>query len=135
MTKLKQLKSSKFRGAFLALAASLILGIAGQLLMKDAATSSVASSAISHLNIGKTLLALFIYGLGVLFWIVALRSVRLSIAYPVSSLNYVGIFLGSYYLFGEEINAQRLIGVGLIFLGVLLVVLHGKPNVVGSAGN
>ena len=127
-----QIKNNSVNYSYIALTASLILGIAGQLLMKDAATSSAASSAISHLNIGKTLLALFIYGLGVVCWIFALRGVRLSIAYPVSSLNYVGIFLGSYYLFGEEINAQRLIGVGLIFLGVLLVVLRSKSNAIIS---
>ena len=128
-----QIKNNSVNYSYIALAASLILGIAGQLLMKDAATSSVASAAI-QLNVAKTLLALFIYGLGVLCWIFALRGVRLSIAYPVSSLNYVGIFLGSYYLFGEEINAQRLIGVGLIFLGVLLVVLRSKSNAVSGAG-
>ena len=128
-----QIKNNSVNYSYIALAASLILGIAGQLLMKDAATSSVASAAI-QLNVAKTLLALFIYGLGVLCWIFALRGVLLSIAYPVSSLNYVGIFLGSYYLFGEEINAQRLIGVGLIFLGVLLVVLRSKSNAVSGAG-
>ena len=126
-----QIKNKSVNYSYIALTASLILGIAGQLLMKDAATSSVASSAI-QLNIAKTLLALFIYGLGVVCWIFALRGVRLSIAYPVSSLNYVGIFLGSYYLFGEEINAQRLIGVGLIFLGVLLVVSRSKSNAIIS---
>lgn len=113
--------------AYVALAASLIFGIAGQLLMKHAAVGSVSPDAIG-INLAKTAFALFVYGLGVLCWIVALRGVRLSIAYPLSSLNYVGIFIGSYYLFGEAITPQRLVGVMLIFLGVLLIVLRARPN-------
>ena len=110
--------------AYLHLAASIGLGVAGQLLMKSAALNSAQSP--QGLVSPATLLALGVYGLGVVNWIMALRSVNLGVAYSVSSLNYVGIFLGSYFLFDEAITAQRLIGVGLIFFGVLLIVFRAR---------
>ena len=110
--------------AYLYLAASIGFGVAGQLLMKSAALNSAQS--LQGLVSPATLLALSVYGLGVLNWIIALRSVNLGVAYSVSSLNYVGIFLGSYFLFEEAITAQRLIGVGLIFFGVLLIVFRAQ---------
>ena len=110
--------------AYLHLAASIGLGVAGQLLMKLAALNSAQSP--HGLFSLATLLALGVYGLGVINWIMALRSVNLGVAYSLSSLNYVGIFLGSYFLFDETITAGRLIGVGLIFFGVLLIVLRAR---------
>ena len=92
--------------------------------MKSAALHS-AQSPHGLISLG-TLLALGVYGLGVINWIAALRSVNLGVAYSLSSLNYVGIFLGSYFLFDESITAARLIGVGLIFFGVLLIVLGAR---------
>jgi multidrug transporter EmrE-like cation transporter len=115
--------------AYVALATSIAFGIAGQLLMKSAALTSAHSGPHALISIG-TLVALAVYGLGVVNWIIALRRVNLGVAYSLSSLNYVGIFLGSYFFFNEAITLQRLIGVGLIFLGVLIIVLHahGKPT-------
>lgn len=110
--------------AYLHLASSIGFGVAGQLLMKSAALSSAQS--LQGLVSLSTLFALGVYGLGVINWIMALRSVNLGVAYSVSSLNYVGIFLGSYFLFDEAISAQRLIGVGLIFFGVLLIVFRAR---------
>ena len=115
--------------AYLALTASLVFGTSGQLLMKAAALNSVTQGSHGLISIA-TLIALGVYGLGVVNWIIALRSVKLGVAYSLSSLNYVGIFLGSYFLFDEAITAQRLIGVALIFLGVLLIVIraHRSPT-------
>lgn len=113
--------------AYVALAVSIVFGIAGQLLMKSAALNSVTQGSHGLISMG-TLVALGVYGLGVVNWIIALRSVNLGVAYSLSSLNYVGIFLGSYFFFDEVMTSQRLIGVALIFLGVLLIVLraHGE---------
>jgi multidrug transporter EmrE-like cation transporter len=110
--------------AYLHLAASIGFGVAGQLLMKSAALNS-AQNPQGLISLA-TLLALGVYGLGVVNWILALRNVNLGVAYSVSSLNYVGIFLGSYFLFDEVITVQRLIGVGLIFIGVLLIVFRRR---------
>ena len=111
--------------SLLALSLSIVFSIAGQLLLKWVAVDVIGTPFgwPYLLHIGA---ALLIYSLGVVNWVLALRHLRLSVAYPVTSVSYAGILLGSYYWFGEEIAAVRVFGVGLIFVGVMLVVL-GLP--------
>jgi multidrug transporter EmrE-like cation transporter len=113
--------------ASIALLLSIGFGIAGQLLMKWAALHSVAAS-VSPFMLASLLLALLVYSLGILNWILALRDLPLNVAYPITSLSYAGILWGSFYWFGEEVSAARLSGVAMIFAGVLLVVLLGSRS-------
>lgn len=101
---------------------SIAFGIAGQLLMKHT-MSEQTEGFFTWSFIQQLALALTIYSLGIVNWIFALRFVKLSIAYPLTSLNYVGILLGSHYFFGETIPLIRVVGVVLIFVGVLLVAV------------
>ncbi len=101
---------------------SIVLSIAGQLLMKQT-MSNVKEGLFSWAFMQQLILALTVYSLGMVNWIFALKFVKLSVAYPLTSLNYIGILLGSYYFFDEKITLMRLLGVGLIFAGVLLVAL------------
>jgi multidrug transporter EmrE-like cation transporter len=121
------LDARRRRIAVVALVASIALGTAGQLLLKSAALRSLAGPLDPDTAV-RTLLALVVYSLGIANWIVALRDVKLSVAYPVSSLNYVGILAGSAWLFGEHIGAMRLSGVLLIVGGVMLVVLGRREE-------
>jgi multidrug transporter EmrE-like cation transporter len=100
---------------------SIGFGIVGQLLMKHTMSSSTIGFNWSFIQ--QLIVALTVYSLGIVNWIFALRIVKLSIAYPLTSLNYVGILFGSYYFFDEKITPVRIMGVALIFLGVLLVAL------------
>lgn len=115
---------------FVALTLSIAFGIAGQLLLKWTAVHVLGAhwNFTSALQLGA---ALLIYSLGVLNWVLALRHLRLSVAYPVTSVSYVGILWGSYHWFGEAISLYRSLGVALIFFGVLLVVVglrHGEQQ-------
>jgi multidrug transporter EmrE-like cation transporter len=117
---------------FVALGLSIVLGVAGQILMKWGAMASLdhGVGVVALLKLG---LAVGVYSLGVLNWIVALRAVPLSIAYPISSLTYIGVLLGSYGLFSEHISGLRITGVALVFAGVLLVVLGARTRGARSA--
>ncbi|CAN7623289.1 SMR family transporter [Paraburkholderia hospita] len=61
------------------------------------------------------------YVLSVVVWVVGLSRVDVSIAYPMLSLGYVVNAFAAWYLFGEVLSAQRLIGIGVILVGVVLV--------------
>ena len=61
------------------------------------------------------------YVLSVVVWIVGLSRVDVSIAYPMLSLGYVVNAFAAWYLFGEALSAQRLIGIGVILVGVVVV--------------
>lgn len=113
--------------SYLTLFLSIAFGIVGQLLMKHT-MSNKTEQLFTWTFIQQLVLALSVYSLGIVNWIFALRTVKLSIAYPLTSLNYVGILLGSYYFFDEKITSIRVVGVVLIFIGVLLVALPIKNS-------
>ncbi|MBC6433534.1 EamA family transporter [Nostoc sp. HG1] len=112
---------------YIILFVSILFSISGQLLMKHT-MSNTNEGLFNWVFIQNLVLAISVYCLGVVNWILALRSVKLSIAYPLTSLNYVGILFGSYYFFNEEITLTRIAGVITIFLGVLLVVIPLKKS-------
>jgi drug/metabolite transporter (DMT)-like permease len=61
------------------------------------------------------------YGLSLVVWIVGLSRVPVSQAYPLLSMGYV-INIGlAWWLLGEAPNAQRVVGIAVIVLGVVLV--------------
>ncbi|WJF88960.1 SMR family transporter [Paraburkholderia bonniea] len=61
------------------------------------------------------------YVISVVVWILGLSRVDVSIAYPMLSLGYVVNAFAAWYLFGEVLSLQRLIGIGIILLGVAVL--------------
>jgi drug/metabolite transporter (DMT)-like permease len=92
--------------------------VSGPLIASDA---SVGDRAIRLLGVPSLWYALAAYGLSVVVWIVGLSRVPVSQAYPLLSLGYVLNIGLAWWLFGEVPNAQRVIGVGVIIAGVVLV--------------
>ncbi|WP_445636586.1 EamA domain-containing protein [Nostoc sp. DSM 114161] len=122
------LQNSRFQiTSYIILLVSILFSISGQLLMKHTMSNSHAG-LLNWQFLQQLALSVAVYCLGIVSWILALRTVKLSIAYPVTSLNYVGIFLGSYYFFNEVITLTRILGVLTIFTGVLLVVIPIKKS-------
>ncbi|MEH2269943.1 MAG: EamA family transporter [Nostoc sp.] len=113
---------------YIILFVSILFSISGQLLMKHT-MSNTNEGLFTWEFLQKLALAVSVYCLGIANWILALRSVKLSIAYPLTSLNYVGILFGSYYFFNEVITLTRIAGVITIFMGVLLVAIPPKKSI------
>jgi drug/metabolite transporter (DMT)-like permease len=63
---------------------------------------------------------LIIYAMGVVNWLLALSSFELSYVYPFASLSYIGIIVGSYFIFRERITMMRVLGIAVIISGVLI---------------
>ena len=61
------------------------------------------------------------YAISVVVWIMALSRVPVSVAYPMLSIGYVVNAFAAWWLFGESLAAQKLIGIGFIVVGVWLV--------------
>jgi drug/metabolite transporter (DMT)-like permease len=92
--------------------------VSGPLVGTDAA---VWKRALDLLVVPSLWYALCAYGLSVIVWLIGLSRVPVSQAYPLLSLGYV-INIGlAWWLLGEVPNAQRVAGIGIIVLGVVLV--------------
>ncbi|MCG6900601.1 MAG: EamA family transporter [Gammaproteobacteria bacterium] len=61
------------------------------------------------------------YGISVIVWILALSRVDVSIAYPMLSVGYIVNAFAAYALFGEALTPARLLGIGIIILGVTVL--------------
>ncbi len=61
------------------------------------------------------------YVMSVVVWIMALSRVEVSIAYPMLSVGYVLNAAAAWYLFGEAVTLTRMVGIGVIILGVFIV--------------
>ena len=66
-------------------------------------------------------LGLICYGISVIVWILALSRVDVSIAYPMLSLGYVVNAIAAWQLFGEVMNPGRIVGIGIILIGVYVL--------------
>ena len=115
---------------FALLMTGVLLNAAAQLLLK-AGTNAVGRfefSAQNLLPVGMKLAlephivgGLACYVFSVAIWIVGLSRVPVSIAYPMLSVGYIVNALAAWYLFGESLTAQKLVGIAFIITGVFLV--------------
>ena len=49
----------------------------------------------------------------------------ISVVIPASAANYIVGVLGAKYILKEEVTARRWLGVGMVFVGVILVLVTG----------
>lgn len=115
---------------FVFIAFSTVLGICGQLLLKQGmnmiSRSSNNAGMIQRMVLSPWVIGgLAIYGTGVIFWLLALSNFELSYVYPFASLSYIGIIIGSYFLFKERITMMRVLGIAVIIAGVLITSQTG----------
>ncbi len=61
------------------------------------------------------------YVVSVVVWILALSRVEVSVAYPMLSIGYIVNAALAWWLFGEAVGPQRLLGIAVIIVGVILV--------------
>ena len=107
-----------------------MLNAAAQILMKSG-TNTVGYFEFSTENIlpiGWKLItewhiaaALFCYALSVVVWILALSRVPVSIAFPMLSMAYVVNAVAAWYLLGEAFSLTKVVGIGVIILGVIII--------------
>lgn len=77
--------------------------------------------ALAFLFSPFVLLGLGLYGIGTVLWLFALRQLDLSLAYPFVAMSFVMVALSGMVLLGEPVNMGRLLGLGLIVLGLLVM--------------
>jgi len=116
--------------SFALLMTGVLLNAAAQLLLK-AGTNAVGAFEFTSDNIVPVGMKLALephilggmlcYAVSLVVWILGLSRVPVSIAYPMLSIGYVLNAVIAWHLFGESLSAQKLVGIGFIILGVVLV--------------
>jgi drug/metabolite transporter (DMT)-like permease len=114
---------------WIAFAASSLFVVSGHLLIKaglnglaplPATTGSVTRVLHSVLQL-KVLSGLSIYLIGTVCWMRAVSQKEISFLYPLSSINFVLIAAVSMVFLQETISGQRVAGILLVVLGMILM--------------
>lgn len=109
----------------LTVACVLIISL-GQVLFKYVGLNMKSASSVFEPRIlGMIAGALFVYAVATLLWILLLRSVPLSRAYPFMAMAFLVVPALSYFFFNEPINGWYLVGTALIIGGVVVITVNG----------
>lgn len=104
--------------SYVALAISIMAGIGGQIFLKQGAD---APDFFSQLMRPSTLAGLALYGSAAFLYIIALRKLPLSIAFPSVSVSYAIVAVLGHFVFGEPFGFKQIGGILLIMGGVALI--------------
>jgi drug/metabolite transporter (DMT)-like permease len=113
------------RWLFLTLLCVVLIAV-GQLLFKSAAgqwrIDGWSWATLRSFLSPTLLLALVLYGLTTVLWVMVLRSVPLSIAYPLYALVFMLVPILAHFAFGEALSWNSLVGGAVIMLGVMIAI-------------
>lgn len=105
---------------------AILLGVAGQLLLKYGMSQQAGFKITELLSLIRNfpvVSGFLFYGVSTLIYFKVLANLDLSIAYPTVSLGYVLVVLFSKFFFKERVTLSRWLAVGIICSGVILVGL------------
>jgi len=107
---------------------SICASVMGQLFLKLGALklgavtfTNVGDHLLRIVRIPELILGLVSYGMGAIAYILLLTRVNLSIAGPSAASVYIFTVLLGYFFFQESLSTVRLVGIGLIICGVVLL--------------
>ena len=104
---------------YAALGIGIVAGIIGQMLLKAGSTD--ATDFIGQVLRPSTLAGLALYGSAAFLYIIALRKIPVSVAFPSVSLSYALVAVLGHFLFGEPFGIKQIGGIALIMGGVVLI--------------
>lgn len=115
---------------YLILLFSILVAVIGQFLIKKGALilgpqdlnfKTILFLIKSIFNNIYIFFGLVCYGLSFLAWVLAVSKIKLSLAYPATSLIYVFVIIGAHFIFKEPISIYQIIGILLILCGLFFI--------------
>ncbi len=94
----------------------------GQILLKYGADSGPVGDSlfgvVRLMQQPSILIAIVLYGIAMVMWVVTLQNIPLSIAYLFLALSFVLTPLAGALIFEEALDLRYLIGLGMIVAGI-----------------
>jgi small multidrug resistance pump len=105
--------------SYVSLAVAILLGIAGQIVLKAAAVG--APSLVAQLLSPLTVTGLMIYAAAAIAYVVALNRIPVSIAFPSVGASYAIVAILAHLLWNEPLGLPQWGGIALIAAGIILI--------------
>jgi multidrug transporter EmrE-like cation transporter len=96
----------------------IVIGVGGQWMLKAGAA---APDLLSQLLSASTIAGLVLYGAATVCYLIAIRRIPITVAFPSISVSYIVILAMGVIVFGESLSLAKLAGTGLIMAGVWLL--------------
>ncbi len=113
---------------YVLLGINIVLGVAGQFLMKFGVNKVGGLEELGLVKFMTTaflspfiILGLGLYAFSAVLWIILLSKLDLSVAYPSLSIGYVLVLLISTFFLGEQVSLIKFAGTLLIMLGIFVL--------------
>lgn len=103
---------------YVALAAGILLGVAGQMLLKSGASGE---TLLQQFLAPHSIFGLMLYVAAAVFYMLALRKIPVSVAFPSVSLSYVLVAVLAFWLYGEALSLPKIAGIAMVCAGVILI--------------
>ena len=113
-------------GLAIRLALAIALDTVVQILWKMAAmqlpdSASITGTVEAALQQPMFLLVAALFAWQLVNWLRVLESSDLSYSQPITSLSFVSVFVLSVVYLGERVDAQKMLGIALVFAGVWFI--------------
>jgi len=72
------------------------------------------------------LLGVLAMWISMFLWLIVLKKIDVSIAYPLVSLNFVFLTIVGYYCFDESLNLYKILGIAFIIIWVFFIYYLGQ---------
>ena len=117
--------------AYIILLIGILLGVVGQYFFKGGVNNTSfefnnISSIIKLFLSPMILIGLTAYALSTLFYLVSLKTIPQSVAYPAISVGYILVVLIAWRFYGESLTVLKIMGVLTIMLGVGLLFIQNS---------
>jgi drug/metabolite transporter (DMT)-like permease len=103
----------------LLMVASSLVGSFGAVFLKMG-SARVSRNPLSFAN-PRLVLGVALYLLSSVFYVLGIRGGELTILYPIVSLSYIWTAIWARFFFREAITGRKVVALGLILNGVILV--------------
>ena len=107
---------------YASLVSAVLLGIAGQIALKSGAVGS--QTVVAQFLNPLTIVGFAIYVFAALCYIVALKRIPVSVAFPSVAASYAIVAVLAHLLWNEPFGWPQMAGLVLIGAGVLLIHQH-----------
>lgn len=107
---------------YVSLVGAILLGVVGQIALKSGAEGS--PTLVAQFVNPLTIIGFAIYVFAAFCYIVALKKIPVSVAFPSIAASYVVVAVIAHLLWNEPFGWQQLGGLVLIGGGILLINLH-----------
>lgn len=104
---------------YAALFGGILIAICGQLLLKAGVQST--TDFVAQLTNVFTIVGVGFYGCAAFLYLIAIRKIPLSVAYPSVAVSYIVVALVAHFFWDETLTAGKIVAILLILAGVALL--------------